>query len=81
MKNVLVYLDDMWQKMLEQSTDAVPLQATAMVNEIMEVFRNLELESGKRQKINELQTQKLNEEEELSALEELLNQTRQRQGL
>ncbi len=44
-------------------------------------FQALTAESGKRQTISQLQERQLNEEEEATALEELLNQVRHGQGL
>jgi hypothetical protein len=44
-------------------------------------FKNIVTESGKRNTISKMQEQKLDEDEETIALEELLKQTRQRQGL
>ena len=48
---------------------------------IILAFQNLATESGNRQAISRLQEREFDEEEELTALEELLKQTRQRQGL
>ena len=80
LKNVLVYLDHQWQEMQSSKSDMQHQDEDKIVHEILDVFRNLELDSGKRQKISELHRQ-LDEQDELTTLEDLLNQTRQRHGL
>lgn len=80
LKNVLVYLDNQWHQMQSSKSDTLQPAEDKIVNEILDVFRDLEMESGKRQKISELQ-QQLDEKDELTTLEDLLNQTRQRHGL
>ena len=80
-KNVLVYLDEEWHQILDSGVDNQFHTIEKIVHEVLEVFRGLEMETGKRQKLSELQQKQLDEKEELTALEELLEQTRQRQGL
>ena len=81
LKNVMVYLDDQWHQMQEAAGDEQYESIERRVQDVLEVYRGMELESGRRQKISELQQKQLNEQEELNALEDLLNQARQRQGL
>ncbi len=81
LKNLLVYLDHEWQEMWSQESTTTGESEVALLNEVVDVFRKLELDSGNRRKISELQKPNLDEEEELTTLEDLLNQTRQRHGL
>ena len=80
LKNVLVFLDSQWQDKREALTKQA-ITTSRTMEEIIGVFRQLEIESGSRKTILELHQQQLNEQEEISTLEELLNQTRQRHGL
>ncbi|MEM9411696.1 MAG: DNA primase [Planctomycetota bacterium] len=80
LKNVLVYLIDQWHEK-KQAGNSLSITDGDLVAKTINVFRNLELDTGNRRKISELQQKKLNEEEELTTLEDLLNQARQRQGL
>ena len=81
MKNLLVYLDAQWHEkqtsLQEQAADG----QHDLLQEMINVFRNLENESGSRKTISDLHQHQLNEQEEMSTLEALLNQTRQRHGL
>ena len=81
LKNVLCYLDEQWHEKMTLNQESTNQDNGRIVNETIEVFRNLEFDSGNRKAISELSQQELNEQEELSTLEELLNQTRQRHGL
>ena len=81
LKNVLCFLDEEWQEKQAANPEQIGMSMTALVNEIIEDFRKVELDSGKRKAISSLHQQELNAEEELSTLEELLNQTRQQHGL
>lgn len=81
LKNVLCYLDEQWHEKITLNPELANQDTGKIVTEIINVFRNLELDSGSRKTISELSQQELDEKEELSTLEELLNQTRQRHGL
>ena len=80
LKNVLVYLDNQWQDK-KSALDHQAMESDKALNEMIDVFRKLESESDNRRSISELHQQDLTEQEEISTLEELLNQTRQRHGL
>lgn len=81
LKNLLVYLDGQWHaKQISLQEQAADSQQD-LLQEMIKVFRNLEDESGSRKTIADLHQHQLNEQEEMSTLEALLNQTRQRHGL
>ena len=81
LKNVLVFLDEEWHQMQAVGFDKDFHSQEKIVAEVLEVFRGLELDSDRRQTLSDLQQKQLDEKEELTALEDLLNQARQRQGL
>jgi replicative DNA helicase len=69
------------KEMLSTDSQAPELQLQSQMELIVLAFKNIVTESGKRNTISKMQEQKLDEDEETMALEELLKQTRQRQGL
>lgn len=81
LKNLLVWLDGQWHgKQSVMQAQSIPADQN-LLEEVINVFRNLESESGNRRTISELQQHQLDEQEEMAKLQELLEQTRQRQGL
>ena len=81
LKNLLVYLDNQWQAKQSTLNEQGIAENERTLEEIINVFRELEMNSGKQKTISELQRKELSEQEEVSTLEDLLNQTRQRHGL
>ena len=69
------------RKTLESGDGTMDGGLQSQLQSIVVAFQELVTESGKRQKISQLQERQLNEQEEAHALEELLNQVRHRQGL
>ena len=80
-KSLLIYLDEQWQEKLEFLKSQPGFKISNLVEETLNVFRQLEADSGSRKAIGDLQNNQLDEQEELSTLEELLNQSRQQHGL
>ncbi len=81
LKNLLLYLDGQCQLKKTAMVDQVTRPDHDLLEEILKVFRDLENDSGNRKTITELQQRHLDAQEEMSTLQELLTQTRQRQGL
>lgn len=82
-KNLLSYLDEEWdrRKTTEQAKGWESVQTPLeQLNEIIASFSNMEEAKRDRQKINELQQTGTDEQEELKALEELLEQQKRRHG-
>ena len=69
------------KEMLSTDNQGPEFQLQSQMESIVLAFKNIVTESGKRNTISKMQERKLDEDEETIALEELLKQTRQRQGL
>ena len=80
-KSLLIFLDEQWHEKLEALKPQPGFSTAKLVEQTMTVFRRLESESDSRKAIGELQNKQLDEQEELTTLEELLNQSRQQHGL
>ena len=81
LKSLLLFLDEQWQQKQEFLKTQHDFSSTKLVEETMSVFRRLQSELGSRKAIGELQDRKLDQQEEISTLEDLLNQSRQQHGL
>ena len=81
LKSLLIYLDEQWHEKLGFLETQHDFSIPRLVEQTMEVFRRLESDLGSRKAIGDLQNKQLDEQEELTTLEELLNQSRQQHGL
>ena len=81
LKSLLIFLDEQWHEKLAFLKSRSDFRMSQLVEQTMNVFRQLESDLGSRKAIGELQNKKLDQQEELSTLEELLNQSRQQHGL
>jgi DNA primase len=69
------------KQVLQDSEGLGEFQPQRQLETVIQAFQQLVCQTGTRQTISQLQEKQLDEQDELTALEELLNQTRQRQGL
>ena len=69
------------QSALAKMKNAITIQPLAQLESIIESFNNMADASGTRSQISRLHGRQLDDDEEASALEELLKLARQRQGL
>ncbi len=83
LRDLLFYMQDESdsRKVMAESNTEIAVSEKEQLDSIIAVFNNLNVESGNRALISELQQQQLDEQEEARKLEELLKQTRRRQGL
>ena len=76
LKSVLVSLDEEAQR----KTEKTDFDTRERLNDVIQAFKSVDLDSINRQAIARLQTE-LDDQEETSTLEEILERARQRQGL
>lgn len=69
------------QELIEAGDEALEFALQNQLQSIVLAFQELATDSVKRQTISQLQERQLDEQEEATALEDLLNQMRHRQGL
>ncbi|MEM7456771.1 MAG: hypothetical protein AAF456_20680, partial [Planctomycetota bacterium] len=83
MRNLLFFLQEESEQKntyAENATETPP-SPRDQIETIIEAFNNIGAETGKRALISSLEQRELDEQEEARKLEELLNETRRRQGL
>ena len=84
LKNVVEYLLDeatKKQAAAKANNTGIELAVHAQLDTVIEAFNRQQIQSAEQAKISQLQQPALKADEEAMALEELLRQTRQRQGL
>ncbi len=84
LKNVVEYLlEEATQKQAAANANntGLELPVMAQLDSVIEAFNRQQIQSAEQARISKLQQQSLEADEEAMALEELLRQTRQRQGL
>ncbi len=84
LKNVVEYLlDEATKKQAAAKADntGIELPVHAQLETVIEAFNRQQIQSAEQARISKLQQPSLEADEEAMALEELLRQTRQRQGL
>lgn len=77
LQNILVSLDEI----AKEKSDATELTMEDRLATVLDWFYNQEVQESQRKKVADLETQQLDEDEELAELQALLHQQRQRQGI